>query len=189
MREVHGPDTGAASSTRRGAIRPMRADDVPAMLQVQAQCYPPHMNESAEVLMARWAACPDTAWVAEDARGQVAAYLVGYRSCWGQVSPLGEAFAHAAQPEMLYLHDLAIGHALRGQGAAQALVAEARRAASVQALEGLTLVSVNGSLAFWQRLGWRVMPLDATGQQALTTYADDAVYMGLRLEAGREGRA
>ncbi|TBO30253.1 GNAT family N-acetyltransferase [Aquabacterium lacunae] len=167
-------------STRPILIRPMQADDVPAMLAVQAQCYPPHMNEPADVLLARWQACGDTAWVACDAQGQVAAYLVAYRSVWGKVSPLGQAFAHAAQPEVLYLHDLAIGQALRGQGAAQALVAAARQLAQAQALQGSTLVSVNGSLAFWQRLGWQVMSLEAAGQRALATYADDAVYMGWR---------
>jgi predicted N-acetyltransferase YhbS len=170
-------------STRPFLIRPMQADDVPGMLAVQAECYPPHMNEPASVLLARWQACGDTAWVACDPKGQVVAYLVGYWSRWGKVSPLGQAFQHAAEPEVLYLHDLAIGLAVRGQGAAQALVAVARQACQAAGLQGMTLVSVNGSLAFWQRMGWAVMALDAVGQAALATYADDAVHMGWRPEA------
>jgi GNAT superfamily N-acetyltransferase len=156
----------------------MQADDVPAMLAVQAQCYPPHMNESADVLLARWQACGDTAWVACDAQGQVAAYLVGYWSRWGKVSPLGQAFAHSLDPEVLYLHDLAIGRSLRGQGAAQALLAVAQQVCADRGMQGMTLVSVNGSQPFWQRMGWQVLTLDAAGQQALTSYAGDAVCMG-----------
>lgn len=165
-------------STRPFQIRPMQADDVPGMLIVQAECYPPPMNEPASVLLARWQACGDTAWVACDPRGQVVAYLVGYWSRWGKVSPLGQAFRHAAEPEVLYLHDLAIGRSLRGQGAAQALLSVARRACSDRGMQGITLVSVNGSQPFWQRMGWDILVLDAAGQHALTTYADDAVCMG-----------
>lgn len=165
-------------SMPRCQIRPMRAADVPGMLVVQAECYPSHMHEPAEVLLARWQACGDTAWVACDAQGHVQAYLVGYWSRWGKVSPLGQAFAHSPAPEVLYLHDLAIGRSLRGQGTAQALLAVAQQACADRGMQGITLVSVNGSQPFWQRMGWRALTLDAAGQQALTTYADDAVCMG-----------
>ena len=52
-------------------IRLMQGEDVPAMLGIQAQCYPPSMNESAQVLTARHARCGETAWVAVDAAGEV----------------------------------------------------------------------------------------------------------------------
>jgi ribosomal protein S18 acetylase RimI-like enzyme len=168
-------------------IRPMQAADVPGMLAVQAQCYPLHMNEPAEVLLARWQACPDTAWVACDVHGHVQAYLVGYWSRWGKVSPLGQAFAHSHDPEVLYLHDLAIGRTCRGQGAAQALLAVAQQACVDRGMQGITLVSVNGSQPFWQRLGWDAVTLDAIGQQALLTYADDAVCMARIRSAGPLG--
>lgn len=176
MRDHRRPET-SARVIACGAIRPMRADDVPAMLQVQAQCYPAHMNESGDVFLARWQACPDTAWVLPDAHDQALAYLVAYRSQVGAVSPLGAAFVHAGPANALYLHDLAIGLGARGQGAAQALVAHACSQAQREGLGALSLVSVNESLAFWQRMGFFVEPVSATAQAHLDSYQNQAIYM------------
>lgn len=161
-------------------IRPMRLDDMAALLVVQEQCYPQAMNESAEVFTARWLACGDTAWVMADAQDVAQAYLVGYRSRWGAVSPLGKSFSHATDAQVLYLHDLAIGHAVRRRGVAQALVQHARSEAQRCAMEGLGLVSVNESQAFWQGQGFQVTALDAVGREALATYGSAAVYMTRR---------
>ncbi len=160
-----------------GTIRPMLGSDVPAMLGVQAQCYEPDMNESAEVLLARFQSCPDTAWVALDAQGQVAAYLVAYRSCLGKPTPLGHAFEHAPAADVLYLHDLAMGEALRGQGVAQRLVAHARAQAGVMGLRGLALVSVNDTVGFWQRMGFAVAQPATMFEPMLNTYPGHARYM------------
>lgn len=161
-------------------IRPMQATDVPAMLMVQAQCYEAGMNEPGEVFLARFAACPDTAWVALDAQGQVGAYLVAYRSCQGKVTPLGHAFEHAAHADVLYLHDLALGTALRGKGVAQQLVQHARHHALVSGLQGLALVSVNDTVAFWQRMGLEVVPVEGEALLALATYPQPAHHMRCR---------
>lgn len=158
-------------------IRPMLGSDVSAMLVVQAQCYEPAMNEPAEVLLARHDACPDTAWVALDAQGQVAAYLVAYRSCLGKPTPLGHAFEHAPDADVLYLHDLAIGVVLRGQGVAQQLVSHARAQARTMGLRGLALVSVNDTVGFWQRMGFAVAQPAATSEPMLNTYPGTARYM------------
>ena len=107
-------------------VRLMQREDVQAMLRIQAQCYPPSMNESAQVLTARHARCGETAWVAVDADGEVSAYLVAYRSRRGKVSCLGDAFAHEPQADVLYLHDLAIAAEWRGRGLARTLVDHAR---------------------------------------------------------------
>jgi ribosomal protein S18 acetylase RimI-like enzyme len=158
-------------------IRPMLGSDVPAMLEVQAQCYEPAMNESAEVLLARHEACPDTAWVALDAQGPVAAYLVAYRSCLGKPTPLGHAFEHVPDADVLYLHDLAIGATLRGQGVAQQMVLHARVQARAMGLRGLALVSVNDTVGFWQRMGFEIAQADAISELALNTYPGHARYM------------
>lgn len=163
------------------SVRLMRHDDLDAVLGVQAQCYPPEMNESREVLSQRLLACPDTAWVALDAQGQVGAYLVAYRSVWGKVTPLGRPFAHDAQADVLYLHDLGIGATLRGQGVAQRLIDVAREWAVVRGCRGLTLVSVNDTVPFWQRHGLEAVTVDAAGRGALATYPGRPVYMAVAL--------
>jgi GNAT superfamily N-acetyltransferase len=159
-------------------VRAMRHDDLDAIVDVQAQCYPPAMNEPASLLAARLQACPETAWVAVDPVTDVAgAYLVGYRTLLGKVSPLGGAFAHHPQADGLYLHDLAIGRALRGQGVAQALLAHARAQALEWHLAGLALVSVNDTVAFWRGQGFELADVTPQGQAALATYPGRAVYM------------
>jgi GNAT superfamily N-acetyltransferase len=155
----------------------MQAHDVPAMLAVQAQCYELAMNEPGGVLQARFEACPDTAWVALSASGQVGAYLVAYRSCLGKVTPLGAAFEHAPHADVLYLHDLAIGTGLRGQGVAQQLVAHARCEAAAMGLSGLALVSVNGTVPFWQRMAFECGVPNAESEPMLNTYPGHAQYM------------
>ena len=155
----------------------MQLGDVPAMLAVQRQCYPLDMNEPAEVFWARFQACPDTAWVVLDASGQVGAYLVAYRSCLGKVTPLGQAFKHSPFADALYLHDLAIGQALRGQGLAQFLVQHAREQALASGLQALSLVSVNGTAPFWQRMGFEGACVRPESAQALQSYVQPALYM------------
>ena len=160
------------------AVRLMRPDDLAAVADIQSHCYPPEMNEPLDLLEARLAACPDTAWVAVDTRNDVpGAYLVGYRTLLGKVSPLGAAFVHHSRPDGLYLHDLAIGRALRGQGVAQALVAHARAEAAQWGLQGLALVSVNDTVGFWMGQGFEVAEVSSQGQAALDTYWGRAVYM------------
>lgn len=158
-------------------VRLMRPEDLQAIAEIQAQCYPPEMNEPPGLLAARLAACPDTAWVAVDATDRPGAYLVAYRTLLGKVSSLGAAFEHHAQPDGLYLHDLAIGRALRGQGVAQTLMSHAREQASRWALAGLALVSVNDTVAFWRGQGFEVAHVSPEGQAALDTYVGRAVYM------------
>jgi GNAT superfamily N-acetyltransferase len=166
------------------SVRAMGEGDLDAVLRVQAQSYPPEMNESREVLAQRLQACPDTAWVL-CLRGEVGAYLVGYRTQLGRVSPLGATFEHQAEANALYVHDLAIGLALRGQGAAQHLMTEARRWAREWALEGLALVSVNDTVPFWRKQGFEVAEVSPQGQQALDSYVGRALYM--QASARRDG--
>jgi GNAT superfamily N-acetyltransferase len=166
-----------SEATMPPVIRAMRLEDVPAMLVVQRQCYPLDMNEPAEVFQARFQACPDTAWVVLDASGQVGAYLVAYRSLLGKVTPLGHAFEHAPGADALYLHDLAIGPSLRGQGLAQALVQHARTQGLASGLQALSLVSVNGTVPFWQRMGFELVCVVPESAQALQSYVQPALYM------------
>src|SRR5690606_24906188 len=50
-------------------IRSMTAADLPAVMQIQAQCYAPSLLESAAVIRRRLHNNPDQCWVAEDAQG------------------------------------------------------------------------------------------------------------------------
>ncbi|SDD38230.1 Predicted N-acetyltransferase YhbS [Massilia sp. PDC64] len=157
----------------------MAEADLDAVLAVQAACYPPAMQEAADVVRARLRASPDKVLVARDADG-VCAYLFAYPSRLGKVTPLGGAFAVPAAPDTLYLHDLAVAPRAAGQGVARRLVdAMLARAGG---LRHSALVSVQDTRRFWESLGY----LPAAGDEAaLATYPAGALYMAKCLSAKR----
>ena len=158
-------------------IRPMRRGDIPAVLAIQAEAYRTETLETETTIRGRLAACPDTAWVAEGNDG-VCAYLVGYRSTVGKVTPLDGDFAPLARGDSLYLHDLAVSSRVNGRGLGPALVNAALGHARDRGLRYSALVSVQGSKGFWERLGYAAT-LQLEQQQAanLATYTGPAYYM------------
>jgi ribosomal protein S18 acetylase RimI-like enzyme len=158
-------------------LRRMLHADLPAVAAVQASAYHPHFLEDDTTLRARLNACADTAWVAQGPQG-VCAYLVAYRSLLGQVTPLGASFAPPEGADGLYLHDLAVAAAAAGQGLGPQLVKHALAQARREGLAWSALVSVQGSEAFWQRLGYQAQTLaDARQRAHLASYPGQGVYM------------
>lgn len=174
-RQLAGSDVAAP---QRAKIRPMLPADIPSVVRIQLQCYLPDNIESEAVIRARLASTPDTARVAE-VRGEVCAYLVGYRSRLGQVGALGDGFEPTTEPDCLYLHDLAVGPQGRGLGLGPLLVTHALAQARREGLAWAALVSVQGSQDFWHQQGFMAMRLDDRDQlQALASYAGGpACYM------------
>lgn len=166
-------------TTMRATIRlqPMEAGDLAGALAVQAACYPPAMQEAADVVLARLWASPDTVLVARDADG-VCAYLFAYPSRLGKVTPLGGAFALPPVPDTLYLHDLAVAPRAAGRGLARRLVARLLDHAAVRGLPHAALVSVQDTRRFWEGAGFTCAHGDAA---ALATYPADAAYMARHL--------
>lgn len=158
-------------------VRPMRQHDLAAIMQIQAQCYPPSMQEGEEVVLSRMRVAGDTSFVASD-MGLVRAYVFGYPSLMGKATPLGNRFTVPANPDTLYIHDLSVSPAASGQGLARALIDSIVGCARERRLSNLALVSVQDSQAFWERLGFEVE--HAPGREmraALATYPGSAVYM------------
>ena len=158
-------------------IRPMRPADLPALLRIQAACYPPSMNEPEAVLRQRLDVAADTAWVTETPDG-VHAYLFAYRSRLGKLTPLGGGFRVEPDGDSLYLHDLAVGPALKGRGVGPALVERALQQAAELRLPWSSLIAVQGSLPFWSRLGYRPFTRLTAEQAAhLRGYDGEAHYL------------
>jgi ribosomal protein S18 acetylase RimI-like enzyme len=135
-------------------VRALLASDIPAVMRIQAECYPPSMLESEEVFRARLALAPATCWIWSPAPESAAAYLFSYLSNKDAITPLGAEFKLASTPDCLYLHDLAVAPRARGQGAANTLVAAALGHARAENLVWSALVSVQQSQAFWDGLGY-----------------------------------
>ena len=158
-------------------LRPMGEHDIPAVLAIQAESYPSELLESAAVIRQRLQAFPDLAWVAEDALG-VCAYLFGYRSRAGKVTPLDGSFAEPQDADCLYLHDLAVSGRAAGRGIGPALVQRNLEHGRASRLKYSALVSVQDSQDFWRRQGYAEHPaLDAQQRRNLESYGVPALYM------------
>lgn len=161
-------------------LRPMRTDDLDAVLAIQLACYGAAFVEDGALIARRLAAAPHTAWVAQQ-RGRVGAYLAAYPSRLGRITPLNGDFEPAPDADTLYLHDLAVDPAFGGQGLGPALVRHAL-AQTPAAWRHCALVSVQSSLAFWQRLGYaQTEPGDLRQRRHLASYPGPAYYMVRRL--------
>ncbi|HCJ29967.1 MAG TPA: histone acetyltransferase [Pseudomonas sp.] len=155
----------------------MQARDIPAVMSIQQESYAAEVLEDEAVIRTRLAACPQLAWVAEDAIG-VCAYLFAYHSRVGKVTPLDGEFQHHAEANCLYLHDLAVSRRASGRGIGPALVRKNLEQARTQKLRYSALVSVQESEAFWSRLGYAAhTALEPAQISNLSSYQIPAVYM------------
>jgi GNAT superfamily N-acetyltransferase len=158
-------------------IGPMHESDLDAVLAVQAACYPPAMQEAADVVLGRMRASPDTVLVARAGAG-VEGYLFAYPARRGKVTPLGGAFALPPDADTLYLHDLAVAPRVAGQGVARRLVGRVLAHGAGRGLAWSALVSVQDSRRFWESMGYACVPI---GAGTLAGYPPDALYMTRRL--------
>ena len=162
-------------------VRPLGLSDLPALLAVQLACYGEGFVESGEVFARRLANPANCSLVLEQ-DGRVCAYLAAYRSVRGKVTPLHGDFETVAQPDTLYLHDMAVLPAHAGRGLAHALLQPLWAQARAEGLRHSTLVSVQSSQTYWERQGYGLHPLQDAAQQArLASYGEGAVYMARRL--------
>ncbi len=136
-------------------LRPMALADLSAVLDIQRACYSGDFLEDATILPQRLHSPGNLSCVATRG-GVVCAYLAAYRSRPGKLTPLNGGFDTVAQPDTLYLHDLAVAPQAAGQGLAQQLVSYLWARAAEEQLCYSALVSVHGSQVFWERLGYRV---------------------------------
>lgn len=163
------------------SIRLMTEADIPDVLRIQSQAYDRAVLESEAVFRARRRSNPQQAWVAHDAQG-VCAYLFGYRSQVGQVTPLEGDFHSPENADCLYLHDLAVARRAAGRKIGPALVNQALSQARQQRLRYSALVSVQDSQPFWSRLGYAEQTtLHAQQAAHLASYRIPATYMVCRL--------
>ena len=157
--------------------RRMEDRDIGSVMLIQREQYTESFIEPETAIRARLANFPDTAWVADDGHG-VCAYLVGYRSVIGRVTPLCGNFAVHDNPDTLYLHDLAVALRAIGLGVGGGLLHLAWQGGIASGLRCSSLVSVQDSVAFWQRHGYAESSLAEGAQLAhLATYGSMARYM------------
>ncbi|TAK94027.1 MAG: GNAT family N-acetyltransferase [Aquabacterium sp.] len=165
-------------------VRPMAQGDLAAVLSVQHQSYAAAFHEPIEAFASKWAASPDTCWVAEH-EGAVCAYLVCLPIEQRNLPALHATdFQKGMHPDWLYLHDLAIGPVARGTGLAPQLVERALARAQAMALPAAGLIAVQGSSAFWRRFGFEIDASERlVSARKLASFGADAVFMSRELGA------
>lgn len=158
-------------------LRPMQAEDLPDIMTIQREVYSDELQETPEVIAQRLAQTPDLALVAEDAQG-ICGYLFSYRSRRGAITPLDGLFIEPANSDCLYLHDLAVAPRAAQRGIGPSLVKRKLKIARQAGLAHCSLVSVQKSSSFWQRLGFQEQRSINSQQAAvLKSYGVPAVYM------------
>jgi ribosomal protein S18 acetylase RimI-like enzyme len=158
-------------------IHPLVPADLPELLRIQAACYGAGYLEGADRFAARLAVAPHTCWLARGADGFARAYLVACPTLRGAITPLNAVFEPAAQPDTLYLHDLAVDPEARGSGAADALVQAFLSALARLPLPRASLIAIQGSAPWWARHGFARVPVDGALGARLAGYGEDAAYM------------
>ena len=154
----------------------MALADLSAVLRIAAEVHPGH-PERAEVLAEKLSLHPMGCFVLEGA-DDLLGYCISHP--WRGAPPALDTLLGAlpARPATWYLHDVALLPAARGLGAPVALLARLRKQAARAGLDKLSLVAVNGSVAYWQRQGFEVLPADDTPSlQKLCSYGPDARLM------------
>lgn len=150
----------------------MAADDLTQVDAVAAVAHPDYPEDSA-VFAERLALHPPGCRVL--GHGEITGYVVSHP--WHLGAPprlnsmLGIIPLSAAT---YYLHDLALLPSARGRGAAPMVVALLAAHAHDLGFPTMSLVAVNGSIPFWERLGFAPA---ATQPAALASYDGDARLM------------
>jgi predicted N-acetyltransferase YhbS len=158
-------------------IRLMQAADLPAVLEIQAVCHTEAAHESRESLKAKFSASHTTCFIASFDRNTVG-YLISLP--WKFLCPPvwnAESCRLPSSPDCLYLHDLAVIPGARKSGAARVLVQAFFDRQRVLGLGRASLVAVQNYAPYWERFGFRTVPLSEPLKATLSSYGAEAEYM------------
>lgn len=165
-------------------VRGMLEADLDEVLRIQDACYTEIVPESAASLLAKLRATPATCFVAQMQAG-VAGYLIAAPVAYPALPALdAPTFSPPAQPDALYLHDLALSASARGTGAGRALVQQALAQARASRLPLACLVAIQQSAPYWQLFGFRaVTPPRPAVAAKVASYGAGAELMVMQLGA------
>ena len=138
----------------QAVLRPMRADDLGAVLRIQREAYGDGYQESAAVLGAKLALAPQGCWLAEHG-GEALAYVFAHP--WHEAAPPplhAPLMALPAATDTVFLHDLAVARAARGSGVAAGLCAKVEAWARRCGARSISLVALAAAVPYWRRNGY-----------------------------------
>lgn len=156
--------------------RPMRADDLDAVVEAARLSFPNHPEDRA-CFQNRLALYPRGCFVLAAGDAPARGYLIAYP--WrADAAPALNCLIEGlpVDAELLYLHDLALHPEARGGGVTGAIVERLAEQAVEDGWPAIALVAVNDAAGFWARHGFQVRDTpDMAGK--LAGYGADARYM------------
>jgi GNAT superfamily N-acetyltransferase len=153
----------------------MRPDDLDRVAEIAAVGFPDHF-EGRDCFENRLALNPEGCFVLGGAEG-LEGYLVAYP--WrADAAPALNTLIDAvpAAASVLYLHDLALTPAVRGQGWSKPAMRAVLDLARAGGWPALALVAVNDAVDFWRGHGFQVRETPEMAAR-LAGYGSDARYM------------
>lgn len=168
---------------RETVIRPMRAEDMASVLEIQSCCYDKTKLESEQSFLAKLRASPTSCFVAL-VPNRLAGYLVAVPAEAGSPPPLnGPSYSVSPAADALYLHDLSVHPAARGAGVSVALIEAYFQAFEQLKAQFVCLTAVNDSTSFWERYGFQVAAPTGSAAGHMATYGEEARYMRRQVSA------
>ncbi|MGO4572832.1 GNAT family N-acetyltransferase [Microvirga sp. 2TAF3] len=160
--------------------RPMSTQDLAAVKSLADRIHIDH-PEDMHVFTERLQLYPAGCHVLAD-RDDLAGYALSHPWRLGAPpalnTPLREIPEHS---ETYYIHDIALLPEGRGKGHAGAVVKMLAEHAMATGFGSMSLVAVNGSREFWERLGFRTA-MTAVLKAKLSSYGGDALLMRRELK-------
>jgi GNAT superfamily N-acetyltransferase len=144
----------------------------PDIQRLQAEVYHQVEPENTETLRSKWLASPASCFVARQGEA-VLAYLLAHG--WDSEAPpkLFQPIEPATEGRFLFLHDLAVSTRASGLGVGRKMVDRLLAVARQRRFSQIRLVAVQGSVPFWQKMGFEPVP----GVRPSRSYGDDATLM------------
>lgn len=156
--------------------RPMRPTDIDAVVEVARLSFPDHFEDRA-CFQNRLALYPRGCFVLAESEGAARGYLIAYPWKAESAPPLNTVIEGLpAQPDLIYLHDLALRPEARGGGVTGAIVERLAEQATEDGWPAIALVAVNDAVGFWSRHGFVEQLAEAMAAK-LASYGADARYM------------
>lgn len=158
------------------SIEALGQQDLPAVLNLQKETYPPFLVEEEAAFISRIGLAASYCLAAKHSEALLG-YLLAYG--WNRQSPpsLGTVLVDSAPSEVLFIHDLAVSSSSRGLGVGQRLIARAFDLAAQDGLRSAELIAVEGATDYWRRLGFAEGAVSGELSEKLGTYGPHACWM------------
>ena len=124
-----------------------------SILSIQAQVYTEVEPEKLAVLRAKWQHSPATCFVFKQ-DNVLAAYLLAHTWAYEAPPKLDALLPEDSHGSTVFIHDLAVARDFAGMGIGCKLVVHLTETALALGYRRMSLVAVQGSSAFWQKMGF-----------------------------------